>query len=362
MTITPQHEASATVNIAVAEARGRTRKKGGRGRRNFLFKRLGFYLAAAWAAITLNFVIPRLMPGDPSAAIIDQLERVSGQALAPSTLVSIQGLFGDPDQNLFEQYIVYLGQLARFDLGVSIVNFPVPVASLVATGLPWTLMLVGVTTVAAFVIGTSLGVATGWRAGSRFDSIVTPLTTFLSSVPYFWVALLAVWYFGFILGWFPLSGGYDPNLPIAFSFPFALSALQYGALPAATIVFSAFGGWMLGMRNMTVTTVGEDYVLLAQAKGLSPARVRWRYAARNAMLPQFTGFAMALGGVVGGALLTEIVFSYPGIGYLLFSALQKRDYPVMQGVFLLVTLTVLLANLIADSVYVWLDPRVREEN
>ena len=338
-----------------------TRRRKGRARGKFLVRRLGFYVVAAWSAITLNFVIPRLMPGDPSAAIIDQLERVSGQALPPATLVSIQGLFGNPDDSLFEQYIAYLGQLARFDLGVSIVNFPVPVADLVATGLPWPLLLVGTTTVVAFILGTALGVAAGWRAGTRFDAIVTPLTTFLSSVPYFWVALLALWFFGFILGWFPLSGGYDPNLVIAPDPAFIASVLQYGALPAATIVFSAFGGWMLGMRNMTVTTVGEDYVLLAQAKGLSPARVRWRYAARNAMLPQFTGFAMALGGVVGGALLTEIVFSYPGIGYLLFSALQKRDYPVMQGVFLLVTFTVLIANLIADFVYVWLDPRVREE-
>lgn len=357
MSLAPGAVTSATVSVAQVTAKKRPR----RGRSLFLLRRLGFYLAAAWAAITLNFVIPRLMPGDPSAAIIDQLERVSGQALPPATLQSIQGLFGNPQENLFEQYVAYLGQLSRFDLGVSIVNFPVPVADLVATGLPWTLLLVGTTTIAAFLLGTALGVAAGWRAGSRFDSIVTPLTTFLSSVPYFWIALLAVWYFGFILGWFPLAGGYDPNLPVGFNLPFILSALQYGALPAATIVFSAFGGWMLGMRNMTVTTVGEDYVLLAQAKGLSSSRVRWRYAARNAMLPQFTGFAMALGGVVGGALLTEIVFSYPGIGYLLFSALQKRDYPVMQGVFLLVTLTVLLANLIADSVYAWLDPRVREE-
>ncbi|SDQ31838.1 ABC transporter permease [Microbacterium sp. cf332] len=347
-----------TTALAEVSARRKPRRRSGA----FLLKRLGFYLVAAWSAVTLNFVIPRLMPGDPSAAIIDQLERVSGQALAPEALVSIRGLFGNPDQNLFEQYGAYVAQLARFDLGVSISNFPVPVADLVGAGLPWTLLLVGTTTVISFVLGTMLGVAVGWRAGSRFDSIMTPLITFVSSVPYFWIALLALWLFGFVFGWFPLSGGYDPNLPISLEPAFLLSVMQYGALPALTIIFSAFGGWMLGMRNMTVTTVREDYVLLAQAKGLSPARVRWRYAARNAMLPQFTGFAMALGGVVGGALLTEIVFSYPGIGYLLFSALQKRDYPVMQGVFLLVTLTVLLANLIADSLYVWLDPRVREES
>ncbi|MET7339413.1 ABC transporter permease [Nonomuraea sp. NPDC005650] len=328
--------------------------------KRFLARRLGFYAAAVWSAVTLNFLIPRLMPGNPSLAIIEELERVSGQSLPPRTLESIQRLFGDPSANLGAQYLEYLGQMARLDLGVSIRNFPTPVSDLVWQGLPWTLLLVGSTTVVAFLIGTGLGVIAGWRAGGRFDSIVTPLTTFVSSVPYFWVALLGLWAFGFVLGWFPLAGGYDPDLPVGFNAPFALSVLHYGVLPATTIVFSAFGGWLLGMRNMTVTTVREDYVLLALAKGLSPRRVMLRYAARNAMLPNFTGFALALGGVVGGALLTEIVFSYPGIGYLLYASLQQRDYPVMQGVFFLITLTVLLANLVADSVYALLDPRVRE--
>ncbi|SDU60340.1 ABC transporter permease [Jiangella alkaliphila] len=332
-----------------------------RRRWGFLARRLGFYAVAAAAAIVLNFLLPRLMPGDPSSAIVEELERVSGQQVPPETLQSIRAIFGDPSQNLGEQFAGYLGQLARFDLGVSIVNFPVPVGDLVWQALPWTLLLVGVTTVAAFLLGTGLGVLAGWKAGSRFDAVVTPLTTFLSSVPYFWVALLALWVFGFLLGWFPLSGGYDPNLTEGLNLPFLASVLHYGALPATTIVFSAFGGWLLGMRNMMVTTVREDYVLLAQAKGLAPGRVMLRYAARNAMLPSFTGFAMALGGVVGGALLTEIVFSYPGIGYLMYEALQKRDYPMMQGVFLLITLAVLLANLVADSVYVLLDPRIREQ-
>jgi peptide/nickel transport system permease protein len=325
----------------------------------FLARRLGFYLAAAAAAIGLNFLLPRLMPGDPSSAIVEELERVSGQQVPAETLMSIRAIFGNPHANLAQQFADYLRQLSHGDLGVSVVNFPVPVADLVWQALPWTLLLVGTTTVTAFAIGTLLGVVAGWRAGSRLDAILTPFTTFLSSVPYFWVALLALWVFGFVLGWTPLSGGYDADLPQGFSLAYAVSVLHHGVLPAATIVFSAFGGWLLGMRNMTVTTVREDYVLLAQAKGLSPQRVMFRYAARNAMLPSFTGFAMALGGVVGGALLTEIVFSYPGIGYLLYESLQKRDYPMMQGVFLLITLAVLLANLVADLAYVLLDPRIR---
>jgi peptide/nickel transport system permease protein len=326
----------------------------------FLARRAGFYLAAAWSAVTLNFLIPRLMPGDPAQAIIAQLENVSGQQLPATTMESIGRLFGDPKANLAQQYWDYLVGLAHLDLGVSINNFPTPVADLVGAGLPWTLLLVGTTTVIAFVLGTGLGVLAGWRAGGRLDTVITPLSTFVSSVPYFWVALLALWGFGFLLGWFPLGGGYNPDLARG-SGAYWLSVGHYWVLPAATVVFSAFGGWLLGMRNMTITTVGEDYVLLAKAKGLSPARVMWRYAARNAMLPSFTGFALALGHVLGGALLTEIVFSYPGIGYLLYTAVQRRDYPVMQGVLLLITLTVLAANLLADSLYAWLDPRVREQ-
>ena len=326
----------------------------------FLARRLGFYLAAAWSAITLNFFLPRLMPGNPSGAIVEKLQSVSGQAMTTSQLESIQKIFGNPSANLGTQYLQYLGQLAHLNLGISISNYPTPVSDLLWQGLPWTMLLVGVTTVLAFVLGTGIGAIAGWKAGSRFDTVVSPLTTFVSAIPYFWMALVALWLFGFKLGWFPLSGGYDADLPSGFSPSFVLSVMRYGALPAATIVFSALGGWLLGMRNMTVTTVREDYVLLAQAKGLSGRRVLLRYAARNAILPNFTGFALALGHVVGGALLTEVVFNYPGIGYLLYTSLQQRDYPVMQGVFLIITLTVLLANLLADSVYILLDPRIRE--
>lgn len=326
----------------------------------FLLRRLGFYLAATWSAITLNFFLPRMMPGDPSAAIVEKLQTVSGQQMAPSAMESIQKVFGNPNAGIGRQYLDYLSQLAHLDLGVSISNYPTPVTSLLRQGLPWTMLLVGVTTVIAFVLGTGIGAMAGWKAGSRFDTIVSPLTTFVSAVPYFWMALIGLWLFAFQLDWFPLAGGYDADLTIGFSPSFVLSVLHYGVLPAATIVFSAFGGWLLGMRNMTVTTVREDYVLLAQAKGLSGRRVMLRYAARNAVLPNFTGFTLALGHVVGGALLTEVVFNYPGIGYLLYTSLQQRDYPVMQGVFFLITLTVLLANLLADSVYVLLDPRIRE--
>ncbi|MER7503979.1 ABC transporter permease [Nonomuraea pusilla] len=327
-------------------------------RTRFLVRRVGFYAATLWSAITLNFLVPRLMPGDPASVIVRQLQKQSGQSVPPESVEAIRKLLGNPRTNILQQYADYLSSLAHGDFGLSVSRFPTPVSELLAAGLPWTLLLVGSTTVLAFLLGTALGIASGWRPGSKLDAFLSPLSTFLTAVPYFWVALVALWLFGLVLGWFPLGGGYDPDL---YGRPgFFGSVLYYLAMPAATIVFSSFGGWLLGMRNMMITTVGEDYVLLGKAKGLSGARIMFRYAARNAMLPTVTGFALAIGGVLGGALLTEIVFAYPGIGYLLFDAVGKRDYPLMQGVFLMTTLTVLLANLVADSIYVLIDPRTRE--
>lgn len=326
----------------------------------FLLRRIGFYLIAAWSAITLNFLIPRVMPGSPADAVIASLQQ-KGAQLSPETIASIQKIFGQPDTGLFRQYIDYLVQLSHFNLGLSTGSYPTPVSELIGQALPWTLLLVGTTTVLAFLIGTAIGIVCGWRSGSRLDSFLSPLSTFLAAVPYFWVALFALWFFGFQLGWFPLAGGYDPNTPFGSSLAFWASTLKYGFLPAATIVLSACGGWLLGMRNMTITTTSEDYVLLARAKGLSPSRVIFRYAARNAILPQFTSFALAIGSILGGALLTETVFTYPGVGYLLYHAVSNRDYPLMQGILLMTTLAVLLANFVADSVYVLLDPRTREQ-
>jgi peptide/nickel transport system permease protein len=179
-------------------------------------------------------------------------------------------------------------------------------------------------------------------------------------VPYFWLGLLALTVFAVQLGWFPLSGGYSPSVNVGFTWPFISSAIDHAILPALTIVVASAAGWIVGMRNVMITTMDEDYVLIAQAKGLPKRRVIW-YAARNAILPNISGFSLAIGFVVSGALLTEIVFSYPGLGFILLTAVQDSDYALLQGVFLVITLAVLLANLAADFVYVFLDPRTRRE-
>lgn len=323
----------------------------------YFARRIAFYLFTAWAAVTINFFIPRLIPGDPVSALVNGMR---GQ-INSDQIASLTVLFGlDKQESLWSQYWHYLGQLAHGDLGISFGNFPVPVTTVMAQSLPWTVALIGVTTVLAFLIGTLLGVFAGWRRGSWVDGLL-PATTFLSSIPYFWLGLIAV---AFLTGpgsALPTSGGYDPGLIPDWDMIFINSVLRHAVLPALTIIVASIGGWLLSMRNMMVTVTAEDYITVAHAKGLSERRVVLNYAARNAMLPSVSGFGMALGLVVGGTFLVEYVFSYPGLGLQMLHAIAKHDYPLIQGIFLVVTLAVLAANFLADLAYMVLDPRTRTE-
>jgi peptide/nickel transport system permease protein len=323
----------------------------------YLLQRLGFYLFTAWAAVTINFFIPRLIPGDPVQSLITKNQG----NLSADAIQSLYVLFGlDKNESLITQYFHYWAQLFRGDLGLSFTFFPTPVTEVISASLPWTIILVGITTVVGFLIGTSLGVVAGWKRGSWVDGLL-PVTTFLSSVPYFWLGLIAITLLAGPGSFFPASGGYDPGLVPGWDGTFIGSAVQHSLLPALTILISSMGSWILGMRNMMVTVASEDYITVAHAKGLSERRVMVSYAARNALLPSVSGFALALGFIVGGTLLVEIVFSYPGVGYELFQAVGSQDYPLMQGIFLIITLSVLVANLLADVAYLVLDPRTRKE-
>jgi peptide/nickel transport system permease protein len=323
----------------------------------FLARRIGFYLVTAWAALTINFLLPRLMPGNPVAAALDKLQG----SVSPGVVKALAAQFGiNTKASMLSQYGHYWSQILSGNLGVSTSQYPTRVTTIIGHALPWTIALVGIASIVSFVIGTLLGILIAWRRGSRLDALL-PVTTFLSAVPYFWLGLIFVSVFGVSLHWLPISGGYGQSLSIGFTWSFIHSALVHGAMPAVTIVLASLAGWMVGMRNMMVTTMSEDYVMVAQAKGLSPRRVVFTYAARNAILPNLAGFALQLGFVVAGSLLTEIVFSYPGIGLSLLQAVQDNDYPLMQGVFLVITLVVLLANFAADLLYVILDPRTRQE-
>jgi peptide/nickel transport system permease protein len=321
----------------------------------FALKRLGFYLVTAWVAITINFFIPRLMPGNPAAAAL------SGElnTLPPQALKAEEAAFGvSSHQSLIVEYGHYLANIFQGRLGISTSYYPAPVWSVIRAALPWTVGLVGLCTVLSFLIGTALGVIAGWRRGSAWEAIV-PIGTFLSAMAYFWFGLIVVAILGVQLGWFPFSGGYDAQDPVGLNGTYIASVVRHALLPAVTVVVPSLGGWALGMRNMMSTVLGEDYVMIARAKGVKPWRLTWLYAARNAILPNVSGFALSLGFVVSGAIGVEVVFSYPGIGFVLYHAVTSNDYPLMQGIFLVIVLVVLLANLLADVLYVALDPRTR---
>jgi peptide/nickel transport system permease protein len=322
----------------------------------YLLRRLGFYLIAAWTALTLNFFLPRLMPGDPATALF---ARFRGR-LSPEAMDALRETFGLTDASIFRQYVTYLAHVLRGDFGISVAYFPSPVADVIGTGLLWTVFLAGTALVVSFAIGTLLGIASAWWRHGWIDTWLPSTFAFLGAFPYFWLAMVALYVLGFTLGWFPLGHAYADDLAPSFSGAFIADVLRHAALPVGTVVLATLGGWLLSMRNTMVAILGSDYVNLARAKGLSPARVALRYAARNALLPSVTGFGMALGFVLGGSLLTEIVFSYPGQGYLLVQAVRNQDYPLMQGIFLVITLAVLGANWLVDVVYIWLDPRTRE--
>ncbi|GCF08451.1 ABC transporter permease [Dictyobacter arantiisoli] len=323
-----------------------------------MISRLGFYVVALWASVTLNFIIPRLMPGSPIEAY---LVKMQGQNVSLHTIDALRAQFGLSNAPIFVQYLQYLGNLLHGDLGISISNYPYSVWEVLSSHIPWTIGLVGISVVLSFAIGTLIGIVIAWRRGGALDSTVPPILTFISSIPYFWMALALLYFCGFLHSWFPISGGYDiNNVDPGFSFDFLMSALHYGTLPAVTIILGSLSGWVLVMRNTMVTTLSEDYVLMAQAKGLSYRRVIMTYAARNAILPSITSFSISLAQVVGGSLLTEMVFNYPGIGYVFYNAVNNLDYSLVEGCFLIIALAVLAANLIADVVYNLLDPRVRQ--
>jgi peptide/nickel transport system permease protein len=322
----------------------------------YVLKRLGFFALTLWAALTINFFIPRLMPGNPAEALIGRFHgRVSGQALG-----ALEVAFGvNSHQSLLSQYLDYMRNCFTGNFGISISFFPESVSHVILSALPWTLGLVGITTILAFIFGTVIGAISAWRRGGIADSLLPPLFVVTSAFPYFWIAMMSVLVFSVLLGWSPIGFGYSAGDTPSLSWPFISDVFSHALLPALTILITAIGGWVLTMRNNMVTTLAEDYIRMARAKGLSPRRIMFDYAARNAILPNLTGFAMSLGFVISGAILVEYVFAYPGLGFMLLQAVQNEDYALMQALFLLITVAVLISVLVADLLTALLDPRTR---
>ncbi len=326
----------------------------------FVVRRLGFFAVTLWAAISLNFMIPRLMPGNPAQVLVAEHPHLNPQAL--HSLLALLG--GTTHQSLPSQYATYWEHVATFNFGISLTtSFGKSVDAMVYQALPWTLGLVGITTLLAFILGTFIGLISAWRRGSWLDSALPPIFVVTSAFPYFWMALLSIYIFSVTLGWFPSEHPYNiftdsPDL----NWHYVGDVLDHAVLPGFTILITAIGGWILTMRNNVITVLSDDYVRMARAKGLKPWRIMWHYAGKNAILPNLTGFAMSLGFIVSGAILVEYVFDYPGVGSLLLQSVNDLDYPLMQALFLLITMAVLLSVLAADVLTAVLDPRTREQS
>jgi peptide/nickel transport system permease protein len=323
----------------------------------YVLQRLGFFVLTLWVALTLNFAQPRLMPGNPALSIIGKFRG----GISPQAVKVLEAQFGlNTHQNVISQYFTYLGNVARLKFGVSLTTQPgASVGRVVLDAIPWTLGLVGLTTILAFVLGTGIGILAGWRRGGRLDSVMPPVFVILTVVPYFWIGLMLILIFGVKLKWLPYFFSYNYTMTPGLNAAFIGNVLEHAILPAFTLLITTIGIWILTMRNTMITTLAEDYVRMARAKGLPNHRIMLDYAARNAILPNLTGFAMSLGFVIGGAILIEEVFNYQGVGYLLLQAVNNTDYPLMQALFLLITVAVLVAILLSDLATAILDPRTR---
>ena len=323
----------------------------------FVLRRLGFFVVTFWAAVSLNFLIPRLMPGNPVQALEAEHPHLNPQAIHALTVL----LGGGYQGGLVSQYFAYWERVLTLNFGISITtSFGTSVTSMVLHALPWTIGLVGVTTILAFLLGTLIGLVSAWRRGTWLDSALPPIFVITSAFPYFWFGLILIYVFAIRLGIFPQEGAYNfLNDTPGLNAHYLVDVFEHAVLPGLTILLTAIGGWILTMRNNVITVMADDYVRTARAMGLKPWRIMWAYAGRNAILPNLTGFAMSLGFVVGGAILVEYVFNYPGVGYMLLQAVSNEDYPLMQALFLLITVAVLVAILLADIATAILDPRTR---
>lgn len=325
----------------------------------YFIKRIAQFIGIAFLAATLNFFLPRVTGQDPIQQKLAQIQMQGG-----SSGDNVKGLietynkkFG-LDKPLWRQYLTYLGDMARLDLGQSISNYPTTVLSLITHALPWTLGLMGTATLLSFALGTLVGALMAWGKAPAFLRTIFPAFFTFSAVPAYLMGIILLYIFAFRLSLLPLFGGYGAERIPQMSWSFAGNVLYHSILPAASMVIAQIGGWAMGMRSMMVTTKGEDYMLQAEAKGLKWRRVFLRYAVRNAILPQVTAFALSLGTIISGGIVVESVFSYPGIGTVLSNAIRGFDWFVIQGIVFMVILTVAFTMLIIDLIYPLLDPRI----
>jgi peptide/nickel transport system permease protein len=321
-------------------------------------RRLAFYAFAIWVALTVNFLLPRLMPGDPMSGLLQHLSPAQLQS-NPGLIDTYRALLGGSNHSIWADYVTYLGRIAHFDFGLSTSNYPTPVSEVVGRTLPYSIALVGVAFLLAFLLGTGIGMIAAWRRGGLTDNIVVPALMSFGAFPAFFTSLLAVYFFGLKLGWFPIQHAYANGVTPGFSWSFISSAVRHAQLPVIVIALAFAGGWVLNMRTVMINTIEEDYVAVAHAKGLRDWRVMTRYAGRNAILPPLNGFAAQFATAVGGLVFIEFVFSYPGAGLTLQQSALGADYPLTQALLLVFAVCVIVANFVMDLLNFVLDPRIR---
>lgn len=322
-------------------------------------KKILWYLITLVIALVINFALPRMIPGNPVSQIVTQMTQSGGLADS-NAYKKIYDSFNEEfglDQPIVQQFFTYVGNLFKGDMGTSFTQYPRKVQDILATALPWTIGLQLPAILIGWIIGNLLGAVAAYRRGV-FDKVMFPITLFLNSVPAFSFSLVLLYVFAVSLGWFPIGGGYPMNMIPSFSWHFFSALLWHYWLPFLSLVLVAIGGQAIGMRSMVLYELNSDYVLYAKLMGVKDRKVVG-YVFKNAMLPQITGLALMIGTMTAGALITEIVFSYPGIGTTMFKAIKNTDYTLISGCTLVITLMVLSANFIIEIVYGFVDPRVR---
>jgi len=324
----------------------------------WLARRLAFYAFALWVALTINFLLPRLMPGDPLGGILQHISPSQIQA-NPGIVQTYQTLLGGGHHSIWHDYVTYLHRVVHFNFGISTSNYPAPVSDVVGRTLPYSIFLVGVAFLLAFVLGTAIGMIAAWRRGRFVDTVFVPLFMALGAFPAFFTALLGLYLFGLKLHWFPIQHAYDNGLSPGFNYTFLSSAFRHAQLPILVVVAAYCGAWVLNMRTVMINTIGEDYVAVAHAKGLRDRRVMTQYAGRNAILPPLNGFAPLFASAVGGLVFIEYIFSYPGAGFTLQQAVLGNDYALAQALLVVLSVCVIVANLFMDLLNLVLDPRLR---
>jgi len=326
---------------------------------SYVLKRIVNFLILSFIVCTINFILPRCMPGSPLSGILARMSiegaSVSGGKAIVERYIKEFGL----DKDLFTQYICYLRQLLTGNLGVSIMAFPDSVSSLIAEALPWTVGLLATSTILSWIIGNLLGTFVGFSKKKKINSILIIISLSLNRIPYYLLSIILIYLFAYVFTILPSSGRYGITVTPGLNLPFIMSAISHSILPALSIILVSVGAWLISMRSLTVSVLGEDYLLYAEAKGLKKRRIFMRYLFRNTLLPQVTSLSMSLGSIASGSLLLEQVYDYPGMGSLLFDAFEYRDYNVMHGIFLLTTIGVLGAVTIIDLLYPLIDPRIR---